>query len=227
MSRWTEAFGDWTPRAVVFDCDGLILDTETVWNETQAEILRRHEATLTAEQDAVLIGATLEVAAETIAAAAGAPYDAVLAETRELFVQNLGEDLRPMPGAVEVVRAAAARVPIACASNSWASALEDKLTRAGIVDLFTVLESTDTVARSKPFPDMYAQGAAALGALPQDALAFEDSATGARAAVSAGLRLVGVPSHGTHLEGTAIEVPTLADPELLAWIGTWPRRTLA
>lgn len=226
-NRWIEAFGDWTPRAVVFDCDGLLLDTETVWNRTQAEILRRHDATLTPEQDEVLIGATLEVAAETIAHAAGADEAAVLAETRELFVENLSHELHLMPGAAAVVRAAAARVPVACASNSWHDALVDKLTRAGLIDAFTTLESTDTVERAKPHPDIYLRAAERLGAAPADALALEDSATGARAALSAGLRLLGVPAHGVDLDGADVQVSTLEDPSLLDWIASWPRVDVA
>lgn len=221
MNRFTEAFGTWTPRAVVFDCDGLLLDTESVWGRTQQAMLERYGATLTAELEAQMHGATLEVASQHIADVAGLAYEQVLAETKAQFEADLGADLVPMPGALAVVRATAAQVPIACASNSWHEALEDKLTRAGIIELFGRLESTDTVEHGKPAPDMYMQAARGLGVEPSEALAFEDSATGARAALSGGLRLVTVTDAGDAVPAGDLRLTSLDDPELLAWITTW------
>lgn len=224
MNRYTKAFGSWTPRAVVFDCDGLLLDTESVWNRTQRTILGRLDAHLDAQQEERVHGASLEDAAEIIAEAAGAPYEDVLAQTREQFVADLADELVEMPGAAAVVRATASRVPIACASNSWHEALVDKLSRAGLLDAFSDLQSTDTVERGKPDPAMYAQGAAALGAAPADTLALEDSRVGARSALGAGLRLLAVPGDGPAIEGADLSIPSLDDPELLEWIATWPQR---
>lgn len=222
-SRFAEVFGDWSPRAVVFDCDGMLLDTERVWNETQDVILDRLGTELDAADAQAIVGSTLEDAAAIMARAAGADYERVLVETREEFLAALAADLHLMPGAEAVVAAAAARVPIACASNSWHDALVDKLTRAGLIEHFSALESTDTVERGKPFPDMYAQGAAALGAAPGQTLAFEDSRTGARAAVAAGLRLIAVPSAGEDLSLADLALTSLEDPALLVWIDSWPR----
>ncbi|MCL6422346.1 HAD-IA family hydrolase [Brachybacterium sp. JHP9] len=221
IDRYLDAFGDWTPKGVVFDCDGLILDTESVWDGTQQTMLARYGATLTPEQDDSIIGATLEQAAEVIARAAGADYGEVLAAAREQFLTDLGEELHPMPGAIAIVRAAAARVPIACASNSWHEALQDKLTRAGIIDLFANLQSTDTVENGKPAPDMYAKAARELGVAPGECLALEDSAVGARAAVAAGLRLLAVPPHGGDVDEADLRIATLEDEGLLEWIATW------
>ena len=148
-------------------------------------------------------------------------YEEVLAATREQFLTDLGEELHPMPGAIAIVRAAAARVPIACASNSWHEALEDKLTRAGIIDLFANLQSTDTVENGKPAPDMYAKAASELGVAPGECLALEDSAVGARAAVAAGLRLLAVPPHGGDVDEADLRIATLEDEGLLEWIATW------
>lgn len=225
MSRVQEVFGDWRPRAVVFDCDGLLLDTECVWERTQSAVLDRHGATLPPEAQEAMVGSTLEVAAEHIARAAGAGVEEMTAEVREHFTAALETDLQVMPGARAVVEAAAARVPIAVASNSWHEMLERKLVRTGLLDLFTAVESADTVEHGKPAPDMYQQAAAALGARPIEALAFEDSTTGARAALAAGLRLITVPPPGTRIPTGDLRLDSLDDPELLTWIETWPVRT--
>lgn len=222
--RFAEAFGAWTPRAVVFDCDGLLLDTERVWDETQATILRRLGTTLGPEEEAGIIGSSVETAAKIIAGAAGADVEEVTAAIREQFVADIAADLETMPGAADVIEATAARLPIACASNSWHEALVDKLERTGLLEAFSDLESTDTVEHGKPAPDMYARAAAQLGVQPGEALAFEDSPTGARAALAAGLRLIAVPMPGTEIEGADLVIDSLEDPALLAWIDSWPQR---
>jgi len=222
--RFRDAFGDWTPEAVVFDCDGLLLDTESVWERTQSVMLARYGV---AEEDTdldALVGSTLEEAAAAIARAAGRDESAVLIETRDLFLEHLGGEIRVMPGARAVLEATAARVPIACASNSWLEALEDKLERSGLRPLFRAVEAADTVARPKPAPDMYVAAARALGADPERTLAFEDSPTGGRAAVAGGLRLIGVPPAGVALPGAALHLEDLEDPQLLDWIASWPAR---
>lgn len=221
IHRFREAFGDWTPQAVVFDCDGMLLDTESIWNRAQAAVVETVGARLRAEDHEHLHGSTIEVAAEIIAERADAPEPEVLAQLHEAFDRELAVGIRAMPGATAAVEAAAARVPLGCASNSWLEALEGKLAAGGLREHFTVLEASDTVASPKPAPDMYAAAARALGTEPQDALAFEDSGTGARAARDAGLRLIVVPAPGTRAPSADLALTTLDDPALLEWIATW------
>ncbi|MFC0673980.1 HAD family hydrolase [Brachybacterium hainanense] len=221
-SRFEAAFDGWTPQAVVFDCDGLLLDTESIWEHTQAAMLERYGVALEDTDLEALVGSTLEEAAAAIARASGREEQLVLEETREQFVRDLGAEIQLMPGARAVLEAAASRVPIGCASNSWLAALEDKLERTGLRDLFGVLEAADTVASPKPAPDMYVAAARALGADPARTLAFEDSPTGARAALEGGLRLIAVPAPGARIDGAALVLEDLEDPELLAWIRSWP-----
>lgn len=221
IHRFREAFGDWTPQAVVFDCDGMLLDTESIWNRAQAAVVETVGARLRAEDHEHLHGSTIEVAAEIIAERADAPEPEVLAQLHEAFDRELTVGIRTMPGATAAVEAAAARVPLGCASNSWLEALEGKLAAGGLREHFTVLEASDTVASPKPAPDMYAAAARALGTEPQHALAFEDSGTGARAARDAGLRLIVVPTPGTRASSADLALTTLDDPALLEWIATW------
>lgn len=222
--RFRAAFGDWTPSAVVFDCDGMLLDTETVWQRTQDAAVAELAAELTDADEQELHGSTIEVAAEIIAerATRGAlDAEAVYALLRREFDRELDGAIRPMPGALQAVRACAAQVPLGCASNSWLEALEHKLTVGGLRESFQVLAASDTVEHPKPAPDMYVQAARALGAEPQDALAFEDSGTGAQAARDGGLRLVAIPAGGKPAPAADITLGSLEDPELLAWIATW------
>ncbi|WP_422115502.1 HAD family hydrolase [Brachybacterium sp. UNK5269] len=220
-ARFAAAFGDWTPRAVVFDCDGLLLDTESVWQRAQDLVVDLHGARLQADDEAVLHGSTIEIAAELIARRAGHDEQEVLADLHREFDAQLGGGIRLMPGAAEIVAAAAARVPLGCASNSWLAALEGKLAAGGLREHFAVLEASDTVEHAKPAPDMYAAAARALGALPRDTLALEDSGTGARAARDAGLRLLAVPAPGHPAPPADLAVDALTDPDLAAWIATW------
>ncbi len=217
------AFGSWTPQAVVFDCDGLLLDTESIWQATQAEVIQERGAAdaLTAEDRERLHGSTIEDAATLIATRAAAPDSEVLAQLHEVFDRRLASGIAPMPGAVAVVEAAAAAVPIGCASNAWLEALRGKLSAAGILQHFATLQASDTVAQPKPAPDMYAAAVRALGFEPSEALAFEDSTTGARAARAAGLRLIAVPSSLGPAPEADLVLRTLEDPVLLEWITRW------
>lgn len=220
-ARFAEAFGDWTPRAVVFDCDGLLLDTESVWQLTEDLVVEEHGAQLQAGDADVLHGSTIEVAAELIARRAGHDEQEVLADLHRVFERELSGGIRTMAGAEEILRLAGERVPLGCASNSWLAALEDKLALGGMREHFSVLEASDTVENPKPAPDMYAAAARALGFAPSEVLAFEDSGTGARAARDAGLRLIAVPAPGHHAPPADLALTSLTDPDLAAWIRTW------
>lgn len=220
-ARFREVFGDWTPRAVVFDCDGLLLDTETVWQRAQDAVVAARGIQLLPSDDSELHGSTLEVAARILAQRAGQEEQGVLEDLRREFDRELGAGFRLMPGAAEIVRLAAQKVPLGCASNSWLESLEEKLTLGGLREHFTVLEASDTVERAKPAPDMYAAAARALGVEAGDALALEDSGTGARAALDAGLRLLAIPTPGLPTPAADLVLGSLADPDLAAWIATW------
>lgn len=212
------------PSGVVFDCDGLILDTESVWEGVQHSIMARHGVTPSPEIEQELMGTTLEQAVEILARLTGQNYEPLLDTTRTEFSEAIEGELTFMPGAKEFVELVASKVPIACASNSWHSALESKLTRAGLIHLFDNLQSADTVAKGKPAPDMYAQAARELGFEPHECLAFEDSPLGARAAKSAGLTLIGVPSSPTPIDSADVTVTSLEDSSLVAWVSSWPNR---
>ncbi|ATG51125.1 haloacid dehalogenase [Brachybacterium vulturis] len=219
--RFAEAFGDWTPQAIVFDCDGLLLDTESVWQLAEDRVVAAHGAVLEVTDAALLHGSTLEAAAELIARRCGQDEQVVRADLVREFDGELAAGIRTLPGAAEILGLAGAKVPLGCASNSWLEALEGKLRLGGLREHFTVLEASDTVEHPKPAPDMYAAAARALGAEPSRVLAFEDSGTGAQAARDAGLRLIAVPTGGHPAPPADLALTALTDPDLAAWIASW------
>lgn len=220
-TRFAAAFGDWRPQAIVFDCDGLLLDTESIWQITEDRVVTAHGAVLEEGDAALLHGSTLEAAAELIARRSGHEEQTVRADLHREFDRELAGGIRTLPGAAEILSLAGAKVPLGCASNSWLDSLEDKLRLGGLREHFTVLEASDTVERPKPAPDMYAAAARALGVDPAQALAFEDSGTGAQAARDAGLQLIAVPTGGHPAPPADLALTTLTDPDLRAWIATW------
>lgn len=219
--RFVEAFGDWTPQAVVFDCDGLLLDTESVWQLAEDRVVAAHGAVLQEGDEALLHGSTLEAASELIALRSGRDEQLIRADLHREFDRELAGGIRTLPGAGEILRLAGAKVPLGCASNSWLTSLEDKLRLGGFREHFTVLEASDTVENPKPAPDMYAAAARALGADPSRTLALEDSGTGAQAARDAGLRLIAVPTGGHEAPPADLALTSLTDPDLQAWIASW------
>ncbi|MBV7433210.1 HAD family phosphatase [Dermabacteraceae bacterium TAE3-ERU5] len=216
------ALTDFAPEAVVFDCDGLLLDTESLWYDTQREVIARHNIQLDEEQEERLIGASLSVVGEVFAEASGLSYTQLTEEVREGFLKLLSGPPSLMPGALEIVQLVSARVPVAVASNSWRETLQDKLEKADLYKYMDHLEAADTVANPKPAPDMYLAACRALGADPTRSLAFEDSQTGACAAKGAGMRLIGVNAQPPQGMPADVVLPSLDDPALRAWIASWP-----
>ena len=213
----------WVPGAVVFDCDGLLVDTEPCWTVAETEVFARRGLGFGPEQKAMVIGRSVPAAARLMAEAFGEPGTAVAigAELLGLVAEVVGSSAQPMPGAVELVQAVAQRVPVAVASNSPRGLLDAALRRAGLTDAFPVSVAADEVAAAKPAPDLYLAACTALGVGPELSLAFEDSLTGLRSAVAAGLRTVGVPTLRAGDFPADVVLGSLHDKRLLAWIERW------
>ncbi|GAA2604582.1 HAD family hydrolase [Paractinoplanes durhamensis] len=205
--------------AIVFDCDGLLVDTETCWTRAETAIFADHRHAFGLEQKKLLIGRTLRDGAAAMAAYFGRPQEveAVTKRLHDLVAEELAAGADALPGARELVTAVRGRVPIAVASNSPRPFVEAALRSAGLADLFTHVCTADDVENPKPAPDLYLTACAGLGATPARSVAFEDSGTGARSARAAGMFIIGVPSlPGVPLETDAL-YPSLADPALTDW----------
>jgi HAD superfamily hydrolase (TIGR01509 family) len=184
------------PQAVVFDCDGLLLDTETAWTRAETELFARHGHTFTMDHKRDMIGSSHTVAAAKLEAWLEQPGqgEALIAELHDLVMAEASHDVEPRPGAVELVDALiAAEIPVAVASNSPRAFLDQVLATAGVADRFAHTVAGDEVDNPKPAPDIYREACRRLHADPEKSVALEDSPTGASAAHAAGLYVIGVP----------------------------------
>ncbi|MFC0410245.1 HAD family hydrolase [Roseomonas elaeocarpi] len=184
----------WRPTAVLFDCDGVLADSEHLVNRVvSAELTARGWPLTPDEAGTVFLGMALPDMVPLIEARVGAlPPD--WAQALKLRITDtMAREVPPVPGAREVLDALlAAGVPVALASNSSRVELRAKLERLDLGRYFgDRVFSYEDVARAKPHPDIYLAAATACGARPADCAVIEDSATGARAGVAAGCRVLG------------------------------------
>lgn len=180
--------------AVVFDMDGLLLDTEPLWADAEAELLARHGDVYTEADATATHGRSVEDMISIYSARLGGAEPAALqAELMELMEGRYAAGPALKPGAAELIHALHGRLPLAVASNTASRLVRLALDHVGLLAAFEAVTSGAEVRRGKPFPDVYLAACAALGVAPGLAVAFEDSPTGVRAARAAGIPVVGVP----------------------------------
>jgi HAD superfamily hydrolase (TIGR01509 family) len=180
--------------AVVFDMDGLLVDSEPLWVEAEAELLERNGGVFTEADRAATHGRSIEESVEIYAARLGGlDRDVLRAELLALMERRYlaGAPLRP--GARELVTALRGRVPLAVASSTTGVLVRLALDRAGLLDAFDVVASGVDLGAAKPDPVVYLEACRLLGVVPGMVVAFEDSPVGVRAARTAGIPVVGVP----------------------------------
>lgn len=213
--------------AVIFDNDGLLLDTEEAWTRGEVELFARRGREWTAAHKEELLGSSGAMAAAKLERMLDRPGEgmALWQELHDLVMEEARQPVAPRPGAFELLRLlTAAGVPLGLASNSPRVFVDRVLAGAGLVgdaNPFGVVVTVDDVDNPKPAPDLYLAACAALGADPADSAGLEDSATGAEAAVAAGLWTIGVPylPDGPMPDGIRLRAGSLADAEVLAALG--------
>jgi HAD superfamily hydrolase (TIGR01509 family) len=210
--------------AVVFDNDGLLLDTESAWTRAEEDLFARRGRVFTPEHKRALIGSSPSTSALMLEAMLDRPGEgrALADELHELVMVEALAGIPPRPGALELVDALrAAGVPLAVASNSRRDFVERVLGGAGLLNgRFAAVVTADDVAEPKPAPDLYLAACAAVGAAPERSAALEDSAVGVASAVAAGLYVVAVPYfHDTPIDGASLTARSLADPDVAAALG--------
>lgn len=213
--------------AVVFDNDGLLLDTEESWTRAEEALFERHGHTFTMEHKRELIGTSPAASAAKLEVMLDLPGrgPALMEELHEQVMEEALGGVPPRPGALELVAAVrAAGLPVGVASNSARPFVERVLSVAGLLDgHFDVVVTADDVENPKPAPDLYRAACAALGADPARAAALEDSATGAAAAIAAGMYVVAVPYFpDLPIEGASLTAESLADPRVAEALGVAP-----
>jgi HAD superfamily hydrolase (TIGR01509 family) len=193
------------PDAVVFDNDGLLLDTESVWTRAEQDLFERRYLEFTPADKRELVGTSAEIAGRVLERRLGEPGRAaeLIEELNALVVAELEHGVEAMLGARELLERLRRRgTPLALVSNSPLRFVRRSIELAGFEDHFDVILSAHEVAVPKPAPDPYLEACRRLGVEPGPAVvALEDSPTGVAAARAAGLTVIGIPS----IEGIVLE----------------------
>ena len=182
-------------EAVVFDLDGVLIDSEPVWEQVRRQFVAEHGGRWAPDSQRRIMGMSTGEWARYLSEdlGVGLPPQTVATLVVERMAARYTDHLPLMPGAVEAVRRLAADWPLGLASSSPPALIRTVLTTAGIAPLFKATVSTEDVAQGKPAPDVYLTVAARLGVDPDRAAAVEDSSNGLRSAAAAGTHVVAVP----------------------------------
>jgi HAD superfamily hydrolase (TIGR01509 family) len=199
---------------IVFDNDGLLLDTEPCWTRAQEQVFDRHGRVFDLEAKQALVGTAPETATLVLERLIPGRGEEASAEMYDLAVEEIAAGAEPRPGALELLESLRGRWPLAIASNAPRRHLLTGLMRVGVDDAFAALVAIDDVGVPKPAPDLYLRACELLGVDPARSVALEDSPPGVAAARAAGMLVLGVPSiDGVELEADHV-FGSLADPQL-------------
>ena len=183
-------------EAVVFDLDGLLIETEEIWDEVREALVRERGGRWTDSAQRDMMGMSSSEWSRYLHEELG--LEESPEELNRLVVERMAERYRAnlplLPGAVDAVKRLAARWPLAVASSSNRPLIDLVLELSGLAPCFRATVSSEEVARGKPAPDVYLEAARRLGVAPGDCAAVEDSESGIRAAKAAGMRVVAIPN---------------------------------
>ena len=182
-------------EAVVFDLDGVLIDSEPVWEQVRRQLVAERGGHWKPEAQRRLMGMSTGEWARYLSEDldVGLPPETVARLVIERMAARYTDRLPLMPGAVEAVQRLAADWPLGLASSSPPSLIGTVLDAASLRACFAAVMSTEQVARGKPAPDIYLAVAGQLGRPPQRCAAVEDSSNGLRSAAAAGLRVIAIP----------------------------------
>ena len=212
-------------RGIAFDLDGLLVNTEELYQDVGSELLRRRGRTFEPDLLDRMMGRPQRVSLQIMIDWHGLPdtIETLARETREIFASLLDTRLEPMPGAVALLETLVHRgLPRGVATSSGPDFADDVLSRVGLRDRFGFVLTSADVTHGKPHPEIYERAAERLGVAPCEMLVLEDSENGCRAAVASGAVVVAVPgghSRRHDFTGALFIAESLADPriaELLA-----------
>jgi len=199
------------PQAVVFDMDGVLVDSEPLWHEAEIEAFARCGVTLTKADCQETTGVRIDLVVQHWrrrfpAALARADDDVIVDDVVRGVVARVAARGAPMTGLADAIAAVRALgVPVGLASSSPPTIIAAVLDRLGIASLFRDVRSAWKLPRPKPDPAVYLDACAALGVSPADALAIEDSESGLRAALRAGMMVVAIPDPASRPPPSAAE----------------------
>ncbi len=213
--------------AVVFDLDGLLIESEEVWDAVRERYVRERGGRYDAEVQRSMMGMSSTEWSRYLHEHAGVPDEpeAINDEVVRRMLEAYRDHLPLIDGAVEAVERIAARWPLALASSSNRPLIEAALDASGLRRFFRVTVSSEEVERGKPAPDVYIEAARRLGVVRTHCAAVEDSHSGIRAASAAGMRVIAIPNASYPPDDEALELadavldslaeltPEIVDPE--------------
>jgi HAD superfamily hydrolase (TIGR01509 family) len=185
-----------TIKAVVFDLDGLMFNTEEVFHKTGDELLRRRGKQMTVDLLSRMMGRRANEAFQVMIDTCGLTesIESLRAESQEIFDSLLDDNLAPMPGLFELLEHIESRgMPKAVATSSTRAFLELLLKRFDLLVRFDPTLAAEDVTHGKPHPEIYLTAAERMGLAPEELLVLEDSEMGTRAAAAAGATVVSIP----------------------------------
>jgi len=197
--------------ALVFDLDGVILQTEEVWDEVRGRYVIERGGRYDEEAQRAMMGMSAPEWSRYLADELGVPGtpEEISADVVRLMEARYREELPLIPGAKDAVDRLAARWPLGLASSSNRPLIDAALALSGLDRFFTATVSSEEVARGKPAPDVYLEAARRLEVAPEDCVAVEDSHSGIRSAESAGMRVIAIPNPSFPPDRDALELADL------------------
>jgi HAD superfamily hydrolase (TIGR01509 family) len=182
--------------AVIFDLDGVLIDSESVWDAARREVVADNGGAWTDAATRAMQGMSSPEWSRYLHDELGVELDPAEISRRvvDRMLAAYEREVPLLPGAVEAVRRLAARWPLGLASSSNRPVIDAVLASAGLTECFSATVSGDEVARGKPSPDVYLAAASQLGVDAARAAAVEDSSNGLRAAAAAGMLVIAVPN---------------------------------
>ena len=214
--------------AVVFDLDGVLVDSEPVWEQVRQDLVAERGGRWAPDAQRKLMGMSTQEWASYLGEdlGVGLPPAEVATLVIDRMAARYREHLPLLPDAVEAVHRFAARWPLGLASSAPAALIETVLDSAALRPCFRVAMSTEQVPHGKPAPDIYLAVAAQLGCAPSECAAVEDSSNVLRSAAAAGLHVIAIPRpqyppDPDALAASSLVLPTLADltPDAVTALG--------
>jgi HAD superfamily hydrolase (TIGR01509 family) len=182
--------------AVIFDLDGLLIDSESVWDEARREYVAEHAGTWREDATRAMMGMASIEWSRYVRDQLGVdrPPETISEEVAQRVSDLYREHLPLLPGAREAVQRLAARWPLGLATSSNREVIDLVLELAGLASAFRATVSSEEVGRGKPAPDVYLEVARRLGVSAESCVAIEDSQNGILSASAAGMRVIAVPN---------------------------------
>jgi HAD superfamily hydrolase (TIGR01509 family) len=211
-------------EAVVFDLDGVIVDSEHVWDEVREELARERGGRWHERAQADMMGMSSVEWSRYMHDVIGLPEspEEIDAEVVRRMLARYEDELPLIDGAVEAVERLAGSFRLGLASSSNRPLIDAVLEASGLAPLFEATVSSEEVARGKPAPDVFLEAARRLGVPPERCAAIEDSANGIRAAHAAGMRVIAIPNRrypppddALALADAVLRSPSALSPEVV------------